>query len=45
MVDFARRQANKVAHVLAGEATLLASSVVYFNIPDCIESLVINGMI
>jgi len=43
-VKFARRQANVVAHVLAGEATFLTSPVVYFNIPDCIESLSINEM-
>jgi len=41
-VEFVRRQANGVAHVLAGEATLLASLVVYFHIPDCIEPLIIN---
>lgn len=42
-----RRQSNEVAHVLAGEATLyiLASHVVYFSIPECIESLIINEMI
>jgi len=44
-VEFVRRQANGVAHVLAEEATLLASPVVYFHIPDCIESLIINEML
>jgi len=41
-VEFVRRQANRVAHVLAGEATLLANPIVYFHIPDCIEPLIIN---
>jgi len=45
MVEFVRRQTNAVAYVLAGEATFLASLVVYFNIPDCIESLIINEML
>jgi len=44
-VEFVRRQANEVAHVLAGEATLLASPAIYFNIPECIESLIINEML
>jgi len=44
-VEFVRRQANEVAHVLAGEATLLASPVVYFYIPNCIEPLIINEML
>jgi len=39
------QQANEVAHVLAREVTLLTNEVVYFNISDCIESLVINEMI
>ena len=43
-VEFARRQANAVTHVLAREAAFLANPVVYFNIPDCIESLIINEM-
>ena len=45
MVKFVRRQANGVAHVLAGEATLLASPAIYFHIPKCIESLIINEML
>jgi hypothetical protein len=44
-VEFVRQQANAVAHVLAGEATFLASPIVYFNIPDYIESLIINEML
>jgi hypothetical protein len=44
-VEFTRRQANGVAHSLAREATLLASPVTYFVIPNCIESLIINEML
>jgi len=44
-VEFARRQANVAAHTLAGEATLLASPVDYFHIPNCIETLIINYML
>jgi len=44
-VEFARRQANVVAHTLAREATFLASPVVYFHIPSCIETLIINEML
>jgi ribonuclease HI len=44
-VEFTRRQANGVAHSLAREATLRASPVTYFVIPNCIESLIINEML
>jgi len=44
-VEFVMRQANEVAHVLAGEATLLAKPVLYFHIPGCIEPLIINEML
>jgi len=44
-VEFVRRQANVVAHTLAREATLLASVVVYYAIPNCIESSIINEML
>lgn len=44
-VEFVRRQANAVAHNLAREATLLASPVTYYDIPNCIESLIINEML
>jgi len=44
-VEFVRRQANGVAHALAGEATLLASPAIYFHILECIESLIINEML
>ncbi|XP_024631302.1 uncharacterized protein [Medicago truncatula] len=41
-VEFVRRQANVVAHILARETTLIASAVVYYAIPNCIESSIIN---
>jgi hypothetical protein len=44
-VEFVTRQANVVAHTLAGEATFLASSTTYFIIPRCIETLIINDML
>ena len=44
-VEFVRRQANGVAHALARDVALLASSDVYYDIPDCIESLIINEML
>ena len=44
-VEFVRRQANVVAHALAREATSLASPAVYFDIPDCTETLIINEML
>jgi len=44
-VEFVRRQDNAVAHALAIEVTSLASPIVYFDIPNCIESLIINEML
>nr|ABN06177.1 Polynucleotidyl transferase, Ribonuclease H fold [Medicago truncatula] len=44
-VEFVRRQANEVAHALAKEATLLASPVVYFEIPNYIEIIIINEIL
>jgi ribonuclease HI len=44
-VEFVRRQANTVSHALAREATSLASPAIYFDIPDCIETLIINEML
>jgi len=44
-VEFVRRQANAVAHALAREVTLLASLVVCYDIPNCIESLIINEIL
>jgi len=44
-VEFVRRQANRIAHALAREATLLASPAIYYNISTCIETLIINEML
>lgn len=44
-VVFIRQQTNAVAHALAEKVTFLASPVVYFNIPSCIETLIINKII
>jgi len=39
------RQANGVTHALAREATLLAIPAVYYDIPNCIKTLIINEML
>jgi len=44
-MEFVRRQANAVAHALAREATSLASPAVYYDIPNCIETFIINEML
>ncbi len=44
-VEFTRRQANAAAHALAREATSLASPNIYYDIPHCIESIIINEML
>lgn len=44
-VEFVRRQINVAAHILARETTLLASPAVYYAIPNCIESSIINEML
>jgi len=44
-MKFVRRQANVVAYTLAKETTLLANSAIYYDIPDYIESLIINKML
>lgn len=44
-VEFTLRQANEVAHVLAGAAPLLASPTTYSIVPCCIEHLIINEML
>ena len=44
-VEFVRRQANEVAHALAREAVSLVSPAVYYDIPTCIETLIINEML
>lgn len=52
---FTRRQANAVTHALAGETTLLTSSIIYFRVnrllppvisaPCCINNVVFNEML
>jgi ribonuclease HI len=44
-VEFIRRQANAAAHALAREATSLASPHIYYDIPFCIETIIINEML
>ena len=44
-VEFNKRQANEVAHTLAGVATLSASPNIYYHVPRCINSLIINEML
>jgi len=44
-VEFVRRQANGVGHTLAREATRSASPAVYYDIPACIETIIINEML
>jgi len=44
-VELVRRQTNGVAHSLAKEVTLLASPVTYYDIFNCIETLIINEML
>jgi len=44
-VEFNRRQANEVAHTLAGVAVLTASPTIYYRVPRCINSLIINEML
>jgi len=44
-VEFTRRQANAAAHALARDATSLASPNIYYDIPNCIISIIINEML
>jgi len=44
-VEFVRRQANGVSHALARDAAFLTSPAVYYDIPNCIETLIINEML
>jgi len=44
-VEFVRRQANGVAYALAGDTAFLTSPAIYYDIPICIESLIINKML
>jgi len=43
-VEFIRGQENAAAHALAGEATFLASPIIYYHIPTCIETIIFNEM-
>jgi len=44
-VEFNRRQANVVAHALAGEVVLSASPNIYFHIPRCSNDIILNKML
>jgi ribonuclease HI len=44
-VEFNRRQANEVAHVLARVAPFSASPTTYIDVPHCIEQYIINDML
>jgi len=44
-VEFNRRQANEVAHTLAGVAALSASPKIHYHLSHCINSLIINEML
>lgn len=44
-VEFKRRQTNEVVHALAGEVALSAIPNIYFDIPHCINNIIINKML
>ncbi|KAK2355667.1 hypothetical protein QL285_093058 [Trifolium repens] len=44
-VEFNRRQANEVAHVLARVAPFSASPTIYIDVPHCIEHYIANDML
>jgi len=44
-VEFIRRQTNMAAHALAREAISLTSPTIYYAIPQCIESTIIDEML
>jgi len=44
-VEFSRQQAKMASHVLAGETTLLVSLMVYIDVPNCTDYIIINEMI
>jgi len=44
-VEFIRRQTNAAAHALAKETTSLISPMIYYVIPQCIETIIINEML
>ncbi|XP_039683319.1 uncharacterized protein [Medicago truncatula] len=41
-VEFIQRQADEVAHVFVGEATLVVSPTIYYHVPLCIDNLIFN---
>lgn len=44
-VEFNTRQTIEIAHILAGVAALSAGFKIYYHIPRCINSLIINEML
>jgi hypothetical protein len=44
-VEFNRRQANEVAHVLARVAPFSASPTIYIDAPHCIKQIIVNDML
>jgi len=44
-VEFNRRQTNEVVRILVGVATLSVGLKIYYHIPRCINSLIINEML
>lgn len=44
-VEFIRREANMAARVLTREAISLVSPTLYYAIPQCIESIIINEIL
>jgi hypothetical protein len=44
-VEFKRRQANEVAHVLARVAPFSTSPTIYIDVPHCIEQFIANDML
>jgi len=44
-VKFNKRKANEVAHTFAGVATLSTSLNIYYHVPRCINTLIINEML
>jgi len=44
-VEFTRRQANEVAHILTGAVTLSASPIAYYHVPRCIKQVFNHEML
>jgi len=44
-VEFNRRQTNKVVYTLTGVATLSVSLTIYFYVPHCVITLIVNGIL